>query len=227
MIATADGPWPLTARAILLDLDGTLVDSTASVEAAWQWVAGELGIPLAAIAPYMHGIPAEQALELAHPGLAQPRKRALVAELLRIQSLPEAPVELAPGAAAFVAALPRAGWGIVTSGDTTLARSRMRKTGIPDPPVLVTADDVSTGKPDPEPYLHAAAKLAVLPRQCLVVEDAPAGITAAVRAGMRVVAVATTHRAEQLRAADARVPDLRHVTVESDGSGFVLRPRRP
>ena len=107
------------------------------------------------------------------------------------------------GAAALLRSLPPASWAVVTSGNRLTAMTRLRHTRLPDPPVLVTADDVRQGKPHPEPYLTAARRLGVPAAECLVVEDAPAGIEAARAAGMRVVGLATTHAPAALARADA------------------------
>ena len=102
-----------------------------------------------------------------------------------------------PGADALLSALGDAGWAVVTSSPRDLATIRLKIAGLPHPPVLIAAEDVRAGKPDPEPYLTAAARLGVEPRVCVVFEDAPAGIAAARSAGMRVVALTTSHPAAE------------------------------
>jgi sugar-phosphatase len=126
------------------------------------------------------------------------------------------------GAERLLAQLAPHPWAIVTSGDTRLARASMRKAQIPEPAVLVTADDVTAGKPDPEPYLRAAAALFLKAADCIVVEDAPAGIGAGRAAGMRVVAITTTHPETALTEADWIVNDLSQLTVRAFGTGLAL-----
>ena len=107
-----------------------------------------------------------------------------------------------PGAAELLAALPSGSWTVVTSGTRALATGRLAHGGLPIPEQLITADDVERGKPDPQPYLAGAAALGVDPAECLVIEDAPAGIEAGKAAGMTVLAVATTFDEGELAAAD-------------------------
>jgi len=108
-----------------------------------------------------------------------------------------------PGAESLIAAVAAGRWAILTSGDSTLARASMSKAAIPEPPVLITADDVRHGKPNPEPYRLAAARLGLDPASCVVLEDSPAGVASALSAGMRVLALTTTHPAEELSEATA------------------------
>ncbi len=117
------------------------------------------------------------------------------------------------GAAQLVRSLPPDAWAIATSGTRDTAMTRLRHTSLPVPSVLITADDVKRGKPNPEAYLLAAAKLDVRPERCVVVEDAPAGVSAAHAAGMRVIAVATTHSQIELGEADIRAERLVDIQI--------------
>ncbi|HEY6797142.1 MAG TPA: HAD-IA family hydrolase [Kineosporiaceae bacterium] len=216
--AALGGPgWSRCVRALLLDLDGTLVDSTAAVIEGWRRGAALLGVPFRDLEPYLHGIPADQVLRRVAPLLAADERRRVADEVLRAQADPHAPVALMPGAAVLLAALGDGPWAVVTSGDVRLATSSMGKAGIPPPPVLITADDVRRGKPDPEPYLRAAAALGVGPADCLVVEDSPAGVRAGLDAGMPVLALATTHPADVLVAAHQVARDLDDVRCRRSG----------
>lgn len=211
----------LTADALLFDLDGTLVDSTPAVTRAWTRWAVEHGVTAAQFrAVHAHGRTAS----------------ALVADLLPAAQVPAAvrridELELAdvdgvvplPGAGALLTALPADRWTIVTSGNRVLATRRIVAAGLPVPSRFVTADDVRHGKPDPEPYLAGAALLGVPPERCVVVEDAPAGLTAARAAGMATVAVTSTHTADELKA-DLVVADLSRLAVEGT-STLRLTPR--
>jgi sugar-phosphatase len=209
--------------ALLIDLDGTLVDSTRSVEQAWRSVTSGLGLPFSAVSGLIHGVPADEAVRRAYPDLPSPARTELAEEIQAAQAGPAAVVTWMPGAREFVGRIPVDRWAVVTSGDRRLATASMAKAGVPDPLVMVTADDVDHGKPAPDPYLAAARALRIPePSMCVAVEDAPAGIESARAAGMRVLAVATTFDSGALRAADWVVPDLRSVRVTSIPDGLLV-----
>ena len=123
------------------------------------------------------------------------------------------------GAEALLQSLPPDRWAIATSAPRKVAVSRLRYLDLPMPSVLVTVDDVVNGKPAPDPYLQAAAGLGCAPAQCLVVEDAPAGIEAAKAAGARVIAIVSTNPPEALQAADAVVPRLSDLAMVAEDAG--------
>jgi sugar-phosphatase len=201
------------AKALLLDLDGTLVDSTTAVESAWRWAAERLGVPFEQIAPFMHGIPADQALGLAVPGLDDITKSKLANEILTRQADSAAAVSAMPGALQLLDALPPGSWAVVTSGSVRLAESSIKKAGLPEPPILITADDVQAGKPNPEPFRRAMGVLDVSSDECIVIEDSPHGIASGVAAGVRVLAVGTTFPAHLLEGADWLIPNLEKVKI--------------
>ncbi len=217
----------VVVAAVLFDLDGTLVDTSRAVEAAWRWAAAELAVPFARVQPFIHGIPVSQALDEAVADLDTDRRAYLAQGVLERVSAEDAEVSAMHGARALLKGLPPGRWAIVTSGDRRMARATMRKAALPEPDVLVTSEDVTVGKPDPEPFLHAADALGVPGRDCLVVEDSPAGIRAARGAGMRVLAVATTFPVEALRAADWILPDLHSLLVCAAAEGVVVSARPP
>jgi mannitol-1-/sugar-/sorbitol-6-phosphatase len=207
----------MAVDAVLFDLDGTLVDSTASVLRAWAAVAAELGVPLAEFEPYMHGIPGTQVLATVLPAMPRDEARALSARMNADQARDTDGVHPTPGAVAALGGLPPTRWAIVTSGDRRLATARIAAAGLPRPHVLVTSDDVRAGKPDPECYLVAAARLDRAPARCLVVEDAPAGVAAGRAAGMPVLGVLTTYRDLD---ADMTTPNLSTVDIRADDGGI-------
>ena len=177
-------------QAVLLDMDGTLVDSDAAVDRAWRTWAVEYGVDLADGPPIAHGMPALGNVLRLRPDLTPEQAAAAAGRQLELQYDDVADVTAAPGAAELLGELDRLGlpWAIVTSADPTLARVRLAAARI-RPPLLVTADDVRAGKPDPEGYLLAARKLGADPRRCLVVEDAEAGVRAGRAAGATVAAL--------------------------------------
>ncbi len=206
--------------ALLFDMDGTLVDSTASVLRGWETLFAEFPIParLFAAVP-RHGRPAGEILaDLLPPELIAPA----AARLDELERTDTGDVALLPGAAGLLAAAPPGRWAVVTSAGRALAAVRLAAAGIAAP-CLVTIDDVSRGKPDPEPFQLGAKWLGVPPERCLVFEDAPAGLAAARAAGARTVAVATTHPAGELTA-DLVVPDLSALRIEPPASAGAAGP---
>jgi sugar-phosphatase len=212
----------IAAKALLLDLDGTLVDSTTAVESAWRWAAEQLAIPFSQLAPYVHGIPAEQALELAFPDMDGPTRDRMAGEILTRQAESTAPVPPMPGALRLLAHLPPGSWAVVTSGSVRLAESSIKKAGLPEPPILITADDVQTGKPHPEPFMRAMGVLDVSPEECIVIEDSPHGIASGLAAGVRVLALGTTFPPHLLDGANWLLPNLEKITVTSEGDEIHL-----
>jgi len=181
--------------AILFDLDGTLVDSAGSVERSWRQLADKIGRPWAEVRPHIHGVPVPRVMAMLEPDMAAERVEQLRVFMVESESTDTVGVVAQPGAAEVLAALPAERVGIVTSGGVRLAGSRIAAAGLPTPGVVVTADDVTVGKPDPAPYLMGAKKLGFAPEKCLVVEDAPAGVASAKAAGCPVIGVLTTHPA--------------------------------
>jgi HAD superfamily hydrolase (TIGR01509 family) len=131
-------------------------------------------------------------------------------------------VRVMPGAAALVHSIPVGRWGVVTSGTRLLASARLLFCGLPIPSVLVTADDVQHGKPHPEPYLKGAERLGLKSADCLVIEDAPAGIRSGLAGGMKVVGITSTYAADALGHADAVIGKLAQLQVTSNGAGKLL-----
>ena len=216
------GPFDAPFAGVLLDLDGTLIDSIAAVERSWIRWCGEYGIDPVRLLGF-HGMPAKGVIARLLPEGDQ------VAAFERIRDIEVADVEgivVLPGAAALLATLAAGGvpTAIVTSGTTDLAEARLAATGLTHPPVVVTASDVERGKPWPDPWLEGARRLGVDPAQCVVVEDAVAGLRAARAAGCRatVAVLGTTAREELEPEADAVVPDLTHLATALQGGRVSL-----
>ena len=191
----------------LFDIDGTLVDSSAVVERAWRQVAGEFGLDGDTIVASCHGRRSMDTVEEFFP----PADRPAAQERIDALELADRDVVACRGAAGMLAGLDGRPWAAVTSGPRRLMTARLAAAGLPEPPVLVTAEDVQRGKPAPDGYLLAARELGVSPAGCVVVEDSPAGVAAGQASGALVVAVTTTHPAETLDAADLVVPGLPEV----------------
>lgn len=194
--------------AIIFDLDGVLVDSTEAVERAWTRWAGERGIDPAELLPVIHGRPSREVIAEYAPDLDPAEEARRLDSMEQVTTSPAI-----NGAAECMAFAQQGAWAIVTSGDDRAA-GRLRAVGLTVPEVLVTADDVENGKPHPEPYARAAEALGVDPGECVVVEDAPAGIAAAKAAGMRVIAVTTTYGADALGGADLVCGSMHEVLDE-------------
>jgi mannitol-1-/sugar-/sorbitol-6-phosphatase len=196
-------------RAILFDLDGVLVDSTAYVEEQWRRWATAKGLPPEPFLRVCHGRRAIETIRLAAPHLDA---EAEVAAFQPDDAADAHAIKPIAGAARLLETLPVGTWAVATSGPRAAATDRLIRAGLPSPTVLVCAEDVLHGKPSPDVYLMAAASLAVSPSDCVVIEDAPAGVEAARAAGMGVVALTTTHRRDELPA-DACTGSLAEIHV--------------
>ncbi|MFE1310155.1 HAD family hydrolase [Streptomyces sp. NPDC058755] len=211
------------AHALLFDNDGTLVSSLASVERCWTSWAREYGITAEEFRRVaLHGRPAAEIVADLLPAHLVPEAVARV-EQLEVEDVPDGGVQLLPGTRDFLDSLPADRWAVVTSATRRLAEARLDAVGIV-PKTLVAADDITRGKPDPEPYLLAARQLGVDPAHCVVFEDAPAGLQAGRAAGMTTVALATTHRAEELDA-DLVVRDLSALSALVTDAGVEISVR--
>jgi HAD superfamily hydrolase (TIGR01509 family) len=191
--------------AVLSDLDGVLVDSSGSTSRSWRRFAERHALDVEHVMVVSTGRRTADAIRVLAPELDA---EAEAAGVERQQADDSGDVRALPGAKDLMASVPEGRFAIVTSGPRPLAVARLRAAGLPIPDVLVTAEQVEAGKPDPEGYLLAAANLGVTPAHCLVLEDAPVGVEAGLAAGMTVVAVATTHAERELTAAHVRVGHL-------------------
>ncbi|MFG2678747.1 HAD family hydrolase [Streptomyces sp. NPDC048392] len=211
------------AQALLFGNDGTLVSSLASVRRCRTRWAVEYGITAERFGrAELHGRPAgETAADLLPAGVV-PQAVARI-EQLEVEDVPNGAVHLLPGTRAFLDALPADRWAVVTSAARRLAEARPDAVGIL-PETLVAADDITHGKPHPEPYLLGARALGVDPSACVVFEDAPAGLRAGRAAGMTTVALATTHGAGELDA-DLVVTDLSALSARGTGEGLGITVR--
>jgi mannitol-1-/sugar-/sorbitol-6-phosphatase len=210
----------LHCSAILFDLDGVLVDSTRSVDRQWRLWARAKGVDEEKVMAIAHGV---RALEVIRRVAPQFDAEAEVRELEALEAGDRQDVSVMPGAAALLRSIPDDRWGVVTSGTHLLASARLPLVGLPVPNVLVTADDVTHGKPHPEPYLKGAERLGFPPGDCLVIEDAPAGIQAAHAGGMKVIGLMSTFGVAQLTEADLVLKSLDQIRVGLNGArGLVV-----
>ena len=209
-------------EAVLLDLDGTLVDSTPAVQRSWARWAAEEDVDPDRLRGF-HGVPSAAIVAAV---VGPDRTASASARIDAIELADTEGIVPLPGAVELLAALPAGRAAIATSCALDLARVRIAAAGLEAPAVLVTADMVEHGKPAPDPYLLAAERLGVDPARCLVVEDAPNGLRAARAAGCTTLAVVTTTPRDELDA-DLVVGDLSAVEVvpDDDSGGVRLRLR--
>jgi sugar-phosphatase len=220
---TAATTVTLSCRAVLFDMDGTLVDSTAVVERVWTAFADEHDLDARAIIATGHGVRAEDTMRRHGPAgfdVTAGADRLFDLEFAAIDGI----VAIA-GARAFVEKLPPASIALVTSARRALALRRLEIAEVPAPAVVVTAADVENGKPAPDCYLQAASLLDVDPADAIVFEDAEAGIAAGLAAGMRTVVVGA-HESATTRGLP-RIHDYRDVTVTSQPPPVDDPDRRP
>lgn len=208
------------AQAFLFDLDGVLVDSSAVVERTWRrWAAERHPIDVDKLLHIAHGRRARDTLRIMAPSLANDEEVAWLdaTELVDVEGL-----RVIPGARELVTTLPRNRWAIVTSCGRDLARLRLGSVGLPAPDIMVVAEDAKRGKPAPDGYLLGAERLGVAPADCIVFEDAPAGVAAGKAAGATVIALRTNYDPEDLTEADAAIPDMRSIELRAEPDGLVV-----
>src|SRR5689334_19661279 len=202
----------LTARALLLDMDGTLVNSDASVERVWRRWAHRNGLNGDEVMKVVHGRQGYASMALLLPDRPMEQNHADNARMLAEETADTDGVVEVPGAAEFLASLDGLPHALVTSADVPLSTARMAAAGLPLPRVRITAESVGASKPDPEGFLKGAAELGVAPADCVVFEDSGAGIAAGKAAGMRVVGIGAR---AGVHGPDVVVPDLTRVRVEA------------
>ena len=207
----------LVCTAILFDLDGVLVNSSAVVERHWRRWADSHEVSFERLMEIAHGRTSAGIIRIMAPDL-DAEHEGRVREAL--EGIDTDGLEVYPGARKLLQSLPSSRWAVVTSGNRGTASTRLQYGGFPTPPVLVTSEDVQRGKPDPEAFALAARRLGVRSQECVVIEDAPVGIEAARAAGMRVIALATTHSPEALAQADVIAREIGDVTVQTEGNQF-------
>lgn len=223
---------PLRGKVLLLDMDGTLIDSGPAVERAWNTLLRELGTDLE-FGHAQHGKPARQVLTELMPELDAGQLAAAHARVEALEIADVGSIVTLPGTERLLRELDEAArqlgrptWTIVTSCTAPLFEARWSTTGLPVPPKMVTADQVSRGKPDPEPYQLGARRLEVDPAQSIVLEDSVGGLLSGAEAGARTVAVtSTTPAAELSPLADALVTSLDDLEIRVEGDDLVLARR--
>jgi len=203
--------------ALLFDMDGTLISSIASAERIWSRWAEAHGLDVATFLPTIHGVQSVETIRrLNLPGVDPVAEATAITEA-EMEDVDD--IVAIEGARTFLEALPRDRWAIVTSAPRRLAERRLAAAGMPVPDLLVAAEDVAQGKPAPDCFLMAAERLGVAASDCLVFEDAAAGIRAAEAAGAGVVVVTATHR-EPVRTGHPAIADYIRLGVSAERDGI-------
>jgi mannitol-1-/sugar-/sorbitol-6-phosphatase len=219
-LSQSSPPVFLSCQGILFDMDGILISSLGSVERSWTAWARMRGIEPERALSVAHGRRAIETVTFLRPDLDSEAELKVIEDL---EIADNEGLQVLPGVLDLLAALPAARWTVVTSATERLARVRMAAGGVPVPARLVTANQVTRGKPHPEPFLAGAALLGFKPEACVVFEDSSSGAQAGRAAGCTVVATTFSHPVESLAAAHYLVRDLTGVHVEASAEGLLLR----
>lgn len=213
----------MQCKGFLFDLDGTLVDSLPVVERSWQFWAESYGVDPQAVLDFIHG---KQAITTLRHFMPDKSEVEIQAEFLRLEQIEANDLDgirALPGAVALLQHLDAQSvpWAIVTSGSIPVAHARHRAAGLPMPAVFVTAEQVKRGKPQPDAYLLGAELLGLPPQDCLVVEDALAGVQSGLAAGCHVAAVNVPPETPELLEVDFVLSTLASLRVEKQADGWV------
>lgn len=213
-------PFPDRAfGAFMFDMDGTILSSIAATERVWTAWAIRHGLDVETFLPTIHGVRAIETLRrLNLPGVDVMAEVEFLtqAELDDVEGI--VPID---GAAAFLDALPPERWAIVTSAPRQLALRRIEAAGLPVPKLMISGEDVASGKPAPDCFLLGAERLGHKPQDCLVFEDAPAGIQAAEAAGTKVLVITATHN-HAGETPHPTIPEYRSLTSRLDSAGRLM-----
>ncbi|MDX5629230.1 MULTISPECIES: sugar phosphatase [unclassified Brenneria] len=215
----------MKCKGFLFDLDGTLVDSLPAVERSWRFWAKEHGIEPQEVCDFIHGKQAITSLRHFLKGESEETIQREFDELEKIEATDTQGVVAMPGANALLARLDALGipWAIVTSGSVPIASARHRAGELPMPKVFITAEQVARGKPNPDAYLLGAQRLGLKPEDCVVVEDAPAGVLSGLAAGCQVIAVRAPADTPKLDQVDLVLDSLEQLRIEaSPDSGCIV-----
>jgi len=204
---------------LLFDMDGTLIDSTASMARIWgRWLTRH-GLDAPSIIPKIHGMRASETIRQFNLPGVNPQVEAKVIEVEETEDTEG--IFALPGAMAFLDAIPKGKWALVTSAPVRLAHARLKAAGIPVPQIAVYGEDVKVGKPNPEPFAAGAVKLGLRNAACVAFEDSTAGIASAAAAGSPVVVITATHHLP-METHHWVMADYAHAKISVNGSALIL-----
>lgn len=208
-----------TFKGILFDNEGTLIDASEATQTCWGTFAAWYNLPTEELLTFVPGRPARDVISHYAARLPVSVDNALN-YYLELAANCVTGIRPISGAPQLIADLPGGVWAVVTSGTREFALRRIAAAGLPEPAQLVTADDVSAGKPSAEPYMAAAQRIGFRPSECLAIDDSPAGIESASRAGCVTLALLTTHNHSELSGADNYADDLSRLRVSHRGQNI-------
>lgn len=213
----------MECKGFLFDLDGTLVDSLPAVERAWSNWARDHDIAPQTVLDFIHGKQAITSLRHFLAGSSEETIQREFVELEQVEATDTAGIVAMPGAQALLTRLDELDipWAIVTSGTVPIAHARHREAGLSAPREFITAEQVARGKPNPDAYLLGAERLGLSPAECVVVEDAPAGVLSGLAAGCKVIAVKAPADTPRLDEVDAALSSLEQLQISRTADGWV------
>ncbi|MBP2835789.1 MULTISPECIES: sugar phosphatase [Dickeya] len=213
----------MECKGFLFDLDGTLVDSLPAVERAWSNWARDHDIAPQTVLDFIHGKQAITSLRHFLAGASEETIQREFVELEQVEATDTAGIVAMPGAQALLTRLDELDipWAIVTSGTVPIAHARHREAGLSAPREFITAEQVARGKPNPDAYLLGAERLGLSPAECVVVEDAPAGVLSGLAAGCKVIAVKAPADTPRLDEVDAALSSLEQLQISRTADGWV------
>ncbi|WP_019616937.1 HAD-IA family hydrolase [Psychromonas ossibalaenae] len=209
----------IECKNFIFDVDATLVDTEVVIENIWKIWSEAAGVEFSEIQRHIHGRKIGETLSLVNASFANIEQEELVKKIASQQMTKATPI---PGALDFIEQLVFDSWAIATSGPLEVARTSLTASGFVLPEVMVCAEDVERGKPDPMPFLLAAERLGVQPNECVVFEDSPAGVKSAKEAGCFTIALLTTHTESDLKDADLIVSGFHCLSVIQSNGIYVL-----
>lgn len=215
----------ITCKGFLFDLDGTLVDSLAVVERCWAMFGERVGVSAQEINHYIHGKPAIESIRHFMPNASEQDIQQTFRWLEQLEASQTEGLAPLPGAIALINRLNELAipWAIVTSGTVPIASTRQTVTGIPEPKHWVTAESITKGKPNPEPYLLGAKKLGLAPQDCVVFEDAAAGIYSGLDAGCQVIAVHAPLSLPRRNEIHLIIDNLNDVQIDKENAQVLIK----